>query len=164
MSDFKIRPETSTLADRIEALMDCNAKGELTGDQLFRKIATEDGRDVDRMIDDDFYRAGFVAAGHLAGGRKAAKAMTDNKDLGTVSGTFEIGRSVLEMSFERHKRVPNRTLDKESGDFVVNGEKDLWGDSTVAFKVYGTKGSRGELKNVRNYLNDHFKSAFAPKE
>lgn len=160
MSEFKIKPATRTLADRIKTHMGVDDKGSLIDNETFRKIATEDGRDVDRMIDDDNYRAEFFAAGHLAGGELAKEAMLKNKDIGTVSGTFEIGRSVLEMSFEKHKRVPNRVRDNETGNFSVDGEKDLYGDSVLAFKVYGARGSRGELKQVRDFLQDNFKSAF----
>lgn len=160
MSEFKIKPATRSLADRIKAHMGVDDKGSLVDKDTFRKIATEDGRDVDRMIDDDNYRAEFIAASHLAGGEVAKDHMLANKDCNTVSGSFEIGRSVLEMSYERHRRVPNRVRDNETGNFTVDGEKDLWGDSTLAFKVYGARGSRGELKHVRDFLQDNFKSAF----
>jgi hypothetical protein len=161
--NFKFDPKTRTLADRIKAAsgVGVDENNTLKDDGVFRKIATEDGRNVDQMISDDEYRSDFIAANTLAQGEIARDYMKDNKDVGTVSGTFEIGRNRMEVSFERHQRVPNRVLDKETGHFKVDGERDLYGDATVKYNVRGTQNSKGDLKAVRDFLSDSFQGAFS---
>jgi hypothetical protein len=165
MSDkeFNVSPKTRTLADRIKAVQGTgvDSNNTLKDDGLFRKIATEDGRDVDQMERDDEYRSDFIAANTLAQGEIALEHKRNNKDVSTVSGVFEIGRNRMEVSFEKHQRVPNRVLDKESGAFKVDGERDLWGDATVKYKVRGTQNSKGELKAVRGFLSEGYSTAFS---
>lgn len=164
MSEFNFSPKTRTLADRIKAAEGVGIDSTthtLKDNDAFRRIATEDGRNVDQMIDDDAYRADYIHAKTLAMGEITRDYMKDNKDVGTVSGVFDIGRNRMEISFERHSRVPNRVLDKESGNFKVDGEKDVYGDTTVKYKVRGTQNSKGELKAVREYLGNTFKAAFS---
>lgn len=163
---FKIDPKTRSLADRMTKLLEgkIDDKGDFTkeaGDTVFRTIATEDGRNVDQMIDDDNYRGGFISAITLAAGEVSRDHMKKNKDLPTIRGSFEIGRSSLDVSFERHQRVPNRVLDKETGNFKVDGEKDLYGDAKVKYAQHGAKNSRGELKQIREHLQYTFTSAFS---
>jgi len=159
--DIKIKENTRSLAGRIKPLLSVKDNGELVDDKVFEKIATEDGRNLKQMIDDDNYRSNFVSAHTLASGEVALDFMKKNKKVENVAGSFEIGRSTLEVKFDRHKKVPNRVMDKETGNFKVDGEKDLYGDSAVKFAVYGARGSRGELKQVREFLQDNFKSAFS---
>lgn len=159
--DFKIRPSTRTLADRLREHLKVDDKGIIEDGGIFRKIATEDGRDVDRMIEDDNYRSDYIAAHTLAAGEVTREFMDRNKEIGTVSGSFEMGRSTLDVSFERHRRVPNRVRNNETGNFEVDGEKDLFGDATIKFAAYGARGSRGELKKVREFLQDSFRTAFS---
>lgn len=161
----KIAPKTRALADRIltEIGDQIDSKGNFSAEarkNTFRKIATADGRNVDQMLDDDDYRSDYLAAQVLAGGEASERWMKDNKEVHTVVGTFEIGRNKLEISYERHTRKPNQVMDKETGNFKIDGEKDVYGDATVKYKVHGAKASRGELKQVREYLHGKFQSAF----
>lgn len=157
-----LTPKIRSLADRIKAASSgVDKNNTLVDNGQFRKIATEDGRDVDRMIEDDNYRSDYIAANTVAQGEISLEHMKSNKDVGTVSGTFEIGRNKMEVSFERHNRVPNRVLDKATGNFTVDGEKDLWGDSTVKYQVRGAKNSKGELKAAREFISAGFQSAFS---
>jgi hypothetical protein len=157
--EFKINAKTLSLADRIDAAAGgVDKNNTLEDNDIFRKIATEDGRNVDQMISDDEYRSDFIHGLTLSRGRRAKKHFQENPDVGTVSGTFEIGRNRLELSFEKH--VPNRILDKESGSFKVDGEKDVYGDATVKYKVRGTQNSKGELKAVREFLQDDYLGTF----
>jgi len=158
--DVKVKDKTRHMADRIKPILSIKENGELVDDKVFEKIATEDGRDLKQMIDDDVYRSDFVSALTLASGEKTAEHMKKDKKIENVSGSFEIGRSNMEISFQRHKKVPNRVMDKETGNFKVDGEKDVYGDSAVKYATYGARGSRGELKNVREYLQSTFKSSF----
>ena len=162
---FKLPPKIQSLSDRIfphlDGKVDCKGNfDEEAQKTVFRKIATEDGRNVDQMIDDDNYRADFIAGITHAGSRATERVMRDNKDLGIVSGSFEIGRGSLDISFERHARVPNRVRDNETGNFKLDGEKDVYGSTTVKYATYGAKGSRGDLAKVRDVINETFTSAF----
>lgn len=164
MSDQKpvVAPKIRALADRIRAAAGgCDDKGQLRDDNTFRKIATEDGRDVDQMISDQDYVSDYLASNRLAAGESALEFMKENKDVPIVSGSFEIGRNRFEVSFERHKRVPNRFFDKETDTFKVDGEVDLYGSSNIGYKVRGAKASKGEMKAVGNFLQDQFKTAFS---
>uniref|UniRef100_A0AAU7PGR5 Uncharacterized protein n=1 Tax=Burkholderia phage vB_BgluM-SURPRISE13 TaxID=3159457 RepID=A0AAU7PGR5_9VIRU len=162
---FKLPAKIQSLSDRIFTQLDgkVDEKGNFDEEvqkTVFRTVATEDGRNVDQMIDDDNYRSDFIAGITHAAGRAAEGAMKKHKTLGTASGSFEIGRGSLDISFERHSRVPNRVLDKESGNFKVDGEKDVYGSSTVKYATYGAKNSRGDLAKVREAINQSFTSAF----
>jgi hypothetical protein len=162
---FKLPAKIQSLSDRIFTHLDgkVDSKGNFDEEAqktVFRNVATEDGRNVDQMIDDDNYRSDFIAGLTHAGSRAVEKAMRHHKDLGTASGSFEIGRGSLDISFERHSRVPNRILDKETGNFKVDGEKDVYGSTTVKYATYGAKNSRGDLAKVREAIGDTFKSAF----
>lgn len=166
MSDIKsnITPKIRSLADRIKAVQGNGAvdkNNTLVDNDLFRKIATEDNIDVDRLITEQNYVSDFIAGNTLASGELSRDHMKANKDVGTVSGTFAIGRNKLEISFERHQRVPNRVMDKETGGFKVDGEKDLYGDATIKYQVRGAKNSKGDLKAVREFLSDDFRGAFS---
>lgn len=160
--EFKVSPETEALSARLVPLMRVNDKGVIddTADKIFDTIAREDGKDPDEYRRMDDYRSGFLAATVHAGGVVTKSFMEENKDINTVSGSFELGRATLEFAIERHQRVPNRVLDKESGHFKVEGEKDLYGDTAVKFKMRGAQNSKGELKAVREHLHDNFRSAF----
>lgn len=158
---FKIKPRIQSLADRIVPLSKVNKENVSEDDGIFRKVATEDGRDVDKIVDDQEYISDFLAANTLAQGIVAEKHLKTHKDVNTVSGSFEIGRSTMEVSFERHSKAPNRIMDKETGNFKVDGEKDLWGDSAVKYKVRGAQNSKGDLKAVRDQIQSNFKSAFS---
>lgn len=164
MSDqFKLQKKHTDLADRIEAAGGnvVDKDGNIKDSGVFRKIATEDGVDVDRLISEQDYVSDYIAGNHLAAARGARKHMESNKEATTVSGSFEIGRNRLELSFDRHSRVPNRVLDKETGHFKVDGEKDVYGDSTVKYKVRGAQNSKGDLKAVRDFIQDDFRKAFS---
>lgn len=162
---FKLPAKIQSLSDRLFTLLDgqVDGKGNFSEEvqkTAFRKIATEDGRNVDQMIDDDNYRSDFIAGITHAGGRAAEGGLKKHKDLNTVSGSFEIGRGSLDISFEKHSRVPNRVLDKETGNFKVDGEKDVYGSSTIKYATYGAKNSRGDLAKAREAINIVFTSAF----
>jgi hypothetical protein len=165
---FKLNTRAQSISDRIQGLIKgkVDSTGELDKDlrkSVFRTIATEDGRNVDQMIDDQNYVSDFILGSTDGGSREVERAFKEHKDLNTATVTFELGRSVLDVSFERHKRVPNRVLDKESGNFVVDGEKDVYGSTTVKFATYGSKNSRGDLSKLRDTINTTFTSAFGSK-
>ncbi|BAQ02559.1 hypothetical protein AVU38_gp031 [Ralstonia phage RSL2] len=162
---FKLNTRAQSISDRIFSKIDgkVDTSGNLDKDltkSVFREIATEDGRNVEQMIDDQNYISDFVLGSTHAGSKAVERRFKETKDLGTAALTFELGRSVLDVSFERHKRVPNRVLDKESGNFVVDGEKDVYGQTNVKFSTYGAKNSRGELSKLRDNINLTFTSAF----
>lgn len=162
---FKLPTDVKDLSDRIYDRLKgkVDDKGNFDEDvqkTVFRDIATEDGRNVDQMIDDDNYRAKFFAGVTHAGSRAAKDVMIENKDLGLVSGSFEIGRGSLDISFERHSRQPNRILDKETGNFKVDGDKDVYGTTRIKYATYGAKGSRGDMAKVTAEINETFTSAF----
>lgn len=161
---FEIKPRVRNIADRIKSLEGAGieSNGTFRDNDTFRKIATQDGRNVDQMIDDDDYRSDFIAGTSLACGEIGNDFHRDNKDAGTLSGTFEIGRNRLEVSVERHQRVPNRVLDKETGNFRVEGEKDLYGDLNVKYTVRGARNSRGDLKAVREFVSNMYTGTHTP--
>lgn len=156
-----IKPKHRTLADRIKAISGIDDKGQGKDNNNFRTIATEDGIDVDRLITEQDYVSDYMTAQRLAFGEDSIEFLKNNKDTPTVSGVFEIGKNRLELSFDRHARVPNRTIDKETGNFVVDGEKDVYGISNVKYKVRGANGSKGEMKAVGEFLQGEARKAFA---
>lgn len=157
-----IKPKFRALADRIRAAAGgVDEKAQLKDNNTFRTIATEDGIDVDRLIIEQDYVSDYLAANRLAAGESALEYMRENKDTNTVTGSFEIGRNRFEVSFERHQRVPNRILDKESGNFKVEGEKDVYGASNIGYKVRGARASKGDMKAVGDFLQDSFRTAFS---
>lgn len=160
MSKLDIKPQHTALSIRIAALSKADEKGNLQDDDIFRKIATEDGRDVDQMISDQDYRSDFMVGARLASGMIALDFMKENKDVNTVSGTFAIGRDRLELSFERHQRVANR-VPVEGGGFKIDGEKDVYGESKVKLKVRGARASKGDMAAVGAFLEDNFRKAFS---
>lgn len=158
--DFKVNKETETLSARLVPLMKVNEKGVIDDAGIFDIIAREDGENPDEFRRMDDYRSRFPAATLHAGGVVTKSFMEEHKDINTVSGSFELGRATLEFAIERHQRVPNRVLDSETGHFKVDGERDLYGDGVVKFKMRGASNSKGELKAVREHLHENFRSAF----
>lgn len=159
MSDidkFTISKDTRSLADRIEPLLKLDSKGAFNDDEVFNTIARQDGEDPAEFVRKDEYVGGFVNAMRLAAGRKSKQFMDENKEVNLTSGSFEIGRSRLEISYDRHRRVPNR-VPVEGGGFRQDGEKDAYGDCTLSLKVRGGKGSKSESKEIRNYMSELFR-------
>lgn len=162
---FKLNTRAQSISDRVLGIIDgkVDVSGNLDKElrkSVFRTVATEDGRNVDQMIDDQNYVSDFILGTTDAGSKAVANRFKETKELNEATVTFELGRSVLDVSFERHKRIPNRVLDKESGNFVVDGEKDVYGATNVKFATYGAKNSRGELAKLRDTINETFTSAF----
>lgn len=162
---FKLNPRAQSISDRVLGLIDgkVDVSGNLDKElrkSVFRSVATEDGRNVDQMIDDQNYVSDFILGATDAGSKAVKNRFGETKELNEATVTFELGRSILDVSFERHKRIPNRVLDKESGNFVVDGEKDVYGATNVKFATYGAKNSRGELAKLRDTINETFTSAF----
>lgn len=158
---LEIKPKHLSLADRIQAISGVDDKGQVQDDEVFRKIATEDGRDVDQMISDQDYRSDFMVGSRLAAGRLALEHMKSNKETTTVTGSFAIGRDRLELSFERHRKVPVR-IPAEGGGFKVTGEEtDVYGASNVKFKARGAKASKGDMGAVGSFLEESFRTAFS---
>lgn len=161
--EFKLDPKTRAIADRVKPLLAIDSKGSINevDTKVFEAFVKQDGRTVEEFVEKDNYVSDFIAGAHVAAGELSHDFMKGNKDVSTTSGTFEIGRSRLELSYDRHQRVPNRVLDKESGGFKVDGERDLYGDSNVKLKVRGAQNSKGELKAAREYISGMFTSSFS---
>lgn len=160
MSDiekFTISKETRSLASRIEPLLNLDSKGAFDDKEVFNTIVRQDGMDPEDFVKKDVYVGNFVNAMRLASGNVSKKFMDENKDTNITSGSFEIGRSRLEVSYERHRRVPNRVPDKDTGGFRQEGEKDVYGDSTVNLKLRGAKGSKSESKAIRDYMHELYR-------
>ena len=161
--EFKIESKHRAIADRIKPLMAIDSKGSINDamGKVFDEFTKQDGRTVEEFVERDNYVSDFMSGAHIAAGELSHDFMKSNKDVHTTSGTFEIGRSRLELSYDRHQRVPNRVLDKDSGTFKVDGEKDLYGDSTLKYKVRGAQNSKGDLKHARDYISNLFEGTFA---
>lgn len=160
MSDiekFAITKETRDLASRIEPLLALDGKGAFDDKSVFDTVVRQDGMDPEDFVKKDIYVGNFVNAMRLAAGNASKKFMDENKEVHITSGSFEVGRSRLEIGYERHRRVPNRVPDKDSGGFRQEGEKDVYGDSTVNLKLRGAKGSKSESKAIRDYMHELYR-------
>lgn len=154
------------MASRMTPLLSLDKNGDNQEDKknrVFDQIAKQDGHDPEKFREQDIYRSNFMAAALKAHGANAHSFMEQHKDVNTSTATFEMGMSTLELVIEKHKRVPNRVLDGETGNFKVDGERDVYGDSTLKFKVHGAKNSRGDLKAAREELSGLFTNTFGKK-
>lgn len=154
------------MASRMRTLIKPDKNGDHQEDKknrVFDQIAKQDGHDPEDFRAKDIYKGNFIAAGVKAFGGESHSFMEQHAEVNTTTATFEMGMSTLEIVIEKHKRVPNRVVDKETGNFKVEGERDVWGDSTVKFKMHGAKNSRGDLKAEREALNEIFANSFGKK-
>lgn len=156
----QVKPNVRTLADRIKSITGVDDKGQGTDNAAFRTIASEDGIDVDRYIKEQEYTSTYISAQNLAFGEHATEHLKNNPDSTIVSAIFEIGRSRLELSFDRHVREPNR-VPKEGGGFDIDGEREIYGRMKSKFKVRGAAGSKGELKAIHDFISTEARTAFA---
>lgn len=155
-SKLKISDDERNLIDRIKKHVSVSAEGVGESSEAFRITATEDGRDVDRMIDDKKYQDKWRQAAHVAVGELSHQAFLAYKDLNTSTVSFDMAGDSLEVAFTKHQRVPNRIIDKESGHPKVDGERDLYGGSTLKYIVQGVKNSAGRLKHQREHFHELF--------
>lgn len=154
---IKIKPEIVSLKDRLLPLMRERRKdNHIAGEDVAKIIATEDGHDVDAWKKSDDYRSNLIAGTYLAQGELSKEVMLKDKDITNLTGNYELGNNKLEIEISRHKRVPNRIMDKDSGLFKVDGEKDLYGSGSVKYIARGAVNSAGDLKAVRSFVESDF--------
>ena len=158
--EIKLKAGQDELATAIESFLKHDGNGVIRTDGAWAGTMPE-GMSVEEGEKYDAHRARFTAASYIAVGRFSEKLHKENKDLNSTSADFELGKFAdLSHAIDKIATVPDRRRNETTGLPEIVGEKTVYGHGKTTLRVKGGEGSKGELKNAREYISANFTSAF----
>ena len=152
----KVKATVLDLSKALSADVKISAKGEVTlSDGIFEKHLP-DGITPDIVKAVTAYEGEFIAAAAHAVGHHAVDTFKKHKGVESIAVTVPMaGKNTLDLSLERSRTFPGMVRDGVAGPEVVK-----YATMDVKYTVHEAAGSRGQLKQVRNSVNEAALAAY----